>query len=111
MSTQAQIVAWTCFVVGTTLLLVGVVIGFYVTFKSTREHVKAKVDEAKQKIEELKTTALSAARADSASEPAAAAAASTAEAAKGPSSSCRESSPLSRWPRASRLCSSSSARR
>jgi len=28
MSTQAQIVAWTCFVVGTVLLLVGVVIGF-----------------------------------------------------------------------------------
>jgi hypothetical protein len=82
MSTQAQIVAWTCFVVGTVLLLVGVVIGFYVTFKTTGEHMKTKVDEAKQKIEELKTTAVSAARADSADEPAAAAAASTAEAAK-----------------------------
>jgi hypothetical protein len=83
MSTQAEIVAWTCFVVGTVLLLVGVVIGFYVTFKATREHVTAKVDEARQKIDELKTTAVSAARSDSASEPAAAAAASTAEAAKG----------------------------
>ena len=66
--------------VGTSFLLV---IGFYVTFRTTREHVKAKVDEAKEKIEELKTTALSAARSDGASEPAAAAAASTAEAAKG----------------------------
>jgi hypothetical protein len=82
MSTQAQIVAWTCFVVGTVLLLVGVALGFYVTFKKTGEHVQAKVDEAKQKIDELKTTAVSSARADSASEPAAAAAASTAEAAK-----------------------------
>jgi predicted histidine transporter YuiF (NhaC family) len=83
MSTQAEIVAWTCFVVGTVLLLVGVVIGFYVTFRNTRAQIQTKVEEAKQRIEELKTTALSAARADSASEPAAAAAASTAEAAKG----------------------------
>lgn len=83
MSTQAQIVAWTCFVVGTALLLVGVVIGFYVTFKNTREHMQTKVDEAKQKIDELKVTAVSAAKSDKANEPAAAAAASTAEAAKG----------------------------
>ena len=83
MSTQAEIVAWTCFVLGTVLLLVGVVLGFYVTFRSTREHVKAKMEQAKQKIDELKATAVSSAKADSANEPAAAAAASTAEAAKG----------------------------
>jgi hypothetical protein len=82
MSTQAEIVAWTCFAVGTGLLLVGVVIGFYVTFTAAREHVQTKVDEAKRKIEELKTTAVSAAQADRASEPAAAVAASTADAAK-----------------------------
>jgi predicted histidine transporter YuiF (NhaC family) len=82
MSTQAEIVAWTCFVVGTVLLLVGVIIGFYVTFKKAGEHAQKKVDEAKQRIEELRMTAVSAARADNASEPAAAAAASTAAAAK-----------------------------
>jgi len=82
MSTQAQIVAWTCFVVGTVLLFVGVIIGFYVTFKKAGEHVQTKVDEAKQRIEELKTAAVSAAQADSPSQPAAAAAASTAEAAQ-----------------------------
>jgi predicted histidine transporter YuiF (NhaC family) len=82
MSTQAEIVAWTCFVVGTALLVVGVVIGFYVTFRTAREQVQTKVDEAKRKVEELKTTAVAAARADSASAPAAAAAASTADSAK-----------------------------
>jgi uncharacterized protein YneF (UPF0154 family) len=81
-STQAEIVAWTCFVVGTVLLLVGVVIGFYVTFKRTTEDMKQKVDEAKQWIDELKVTAVTAAETDKASQPAAAAAASTAEAAK-----------------------------
>jgi hypothetical protein len=82
MSTQAEIVAWTCFVIGTALLLGGVFIGLYVTFKTAREHVRSKVDEARRKIDELKTTAVSAAQSDRASEPAAAAAASTAEAAK-----------------------------
>lgn len=82
MSTQAEVVAWTCFVVGTVLLLVGVVIGFYVTFKKTTEDMKQKVDEAKQWIDELKVTAVTAAETDKASQPAAAAAASSAEAAK-----------------------------
>lgn len=61
LTTQAQIVAWTCFIAGLVLLLSGVAIGLYLTFVRTKEEAQKKAEEAKAKIEELKQAAASAA--------------------------------------------------
>jgi hypothetical protein len=57
-SRSAEIVAWTCFVVGIVLLLAGVVIGLALSLKRTRDW-RQKVNEAKDKVDELKATAMS----------------------------------------------------
>jgi hypothetical protein len=68
MSASAQIVMWTCFVVGVVLLLSGVVIGLYLTFTAavtstaTSAQASGKVEQAKEAVETLMTTAVDAAQ-------------------------------------------------
>jgi len=55
--TQAQVVGWTCFVVGVVLLLGGVVVGLLVTLRQARrklEDAKTKLDHARAKLEEAR---------------------------------------------------------
>jgi hypothetical protein len=58
-SRSAEIVAWTCFVVGIVLLAAGLAIGLVLTLWRKRQDVKQKVEEAKDKVDELKATAMS----------------------------------------------------
>jgi hypothetical protein len=81
-SDSAEIVAWTCFVVGIVLLTAGVVMGLALTFWKHRQDVTKKVEEAKAKVDELKATAMSQTRATAGEAPAATAEAQAA-AAKG----------------------------
>jgi hypothetical protein len=60
LSTQAEIVAWACFIAGLVLLASGVAIGLYLTFVRTKEEAKNKAEEAKDRIDELKQAAASA---------------------------------------------------
>jgi hypothetical protein len=57
-SRSAEIVAWTCFVVGIGLLLAGVVIGLRLTFRKAVADVHEKVAALHDKIEDLKETAV-----------------------------------------------------
>ena len=59
MSRSAEIVAWTCFVVGIVLLFAGVAIGLALSFRKQAQDVKRKVDEALDKVDELKDMATS----------------------------------------------------
>ena len=59
MSRSAEIVAWTCFVVGIVLLFAGVAIGLALTFGKKVQDVKRKVEEAKDKVDQLRETAMS----------------------------------------------------
>jgi hypothetical protein len=55
--TQAQVVGWTCFVVGVALLVAGVVLGFAVSFRQARrsaDEARKKLDEATAKLEEAR---------------------------------------------------------
>jgi hypothetical protein len=58
-SRSAEIVAWTCFVVGIVLLLAGVLIGLVLTFRNTTKHVEHKMRQARAKVDELTETAVS----------------------------------------------------
>jgi hypothetical protein len=86
MSNSAFWVAWISFGLGAALLLAGVIIGLYMTFAGqvakAKEKVREKVNEAKAKIDELKTTAVMAAQTASESTTAATEASGAAEAAK-----------------------------
>lgn len=55
--TQAEIVAWTCFVVGITLVAGGVVIGLKISLGQAPrkpEDAKSKLDEARTKLDEVR---------------------------------------------------------
>jgi hypothetical protein len=58
-SRSAEIVAWSCFFVGVVLLFAGVAIGLALSFRKQARDVKEKVDEALDKVEELKDMATS----------------------------------------------------
>jgi hypothetical protein len=58
-SRSAEIVAWSCFFVGAVLLFAGVAIGLALSFRKQARDVKEKVDEALDKVEELKDMATS----------------------------------------------------
>ena len=59
MSHSAEIVAWTCFVVGILLLLAGVVIGLALTFRKATKQVEHKMRQVRHKVDELRDTAVS----------------------------------------------------
>ena len=59
MSRSAEIVAWTCFVVGIVLLLAGVLIGLALTFRKTTKQVEHKMRQVRAKVDELTETAVS----------------------------------------------------
>ena len=59
MSHSAEIVAWTCFVVGIVLLLAGVVIGLALTFRKATKQVEHKMRQVRAKVDELTETAVS----------------------------------------------------
>ena len=59
MSRSAEIVAWTCFVVGIALLLVGLLIGLALTFRKTTKQVEYKMRQVRAKVDELTETAVS----------------------------------------------------
>jgi uncharacterized membrane protein len=82
-SRSAEIVAWTCFVVGIVLLFAGVAIGLALSFRKQAQDVKRKVDEALDKVDELKDMATSGWLKASADESAAATAEMKAGEAKG----------------------------
>jgi hypothetical protein len=58
-SHSAEIVAWTCFVVGIALLLAGVVIGLALTFRKATKQVEHKMRQVRAKVDELTETAVS----------------------------------------------------
>jgi hypothetical protein len=58
-SHSAEIVAWTCFVVGILLLLAGVVIGLALTFRKATKQVEHKMRQVRAKVDELTETAVS----------------------------------------------------
>ena len=58
MSSSAEIVAWTCFVVGIVLLFAGVLIGLALTFRKTTKEVQEKMRVLRGKVDELKDTAI-----------------------------------------------------
>jgi hypothetical protein len=58
-SRSAEIVAWSCFFVGVVLLFAGVAIGLALSFRKQAQDVKQKVDEALDKVDELKDMATS----------------------------------------------------
>jgi hypothetical protein len=74
MSQNAEIVAWVCFGFGALILLFGVVLALYLSFKKTTQDVSAKVKDAETKVEQLKDTAVAGAE-NPASDPGAATAA------------------------------------
>ena len=59
MSHSAEIVAWTCFVVGILLLLAGIVIGLALTFRKATKQVEHKMRQVRAKVDELTETAVS----------------------------------------------------
>ena len=59
MSSSAEIVAWACFVVGIVLLFAGVVIGLALTFRKATKHVEHTMRQLRNKVDELKDTAVS----------------------------------------------------
>ena len=73
-SSSAEIVAWTCFVVGLVLLIAGVLVGLALTFRKTTKDVKDKVMQLRSKVDELKETAINGSLKASADEQAASAA-------------------------------------
>jgi hypothetical protein len=73
-SRSAEIVAWTCFVVGIVLLLAGVLIGLGLTFRKTTKEVHEKMRVLRGKVDELKDTAINGSLKASADEQAASAA-------------------------------------
>jgi hypothetical protein len=81
-SRSAEIVAWACFVVGIVLLFAGVLIGLALTFWKRTQDVKQKVEEAKDKVDQLKATAMSGSLKATADQEAAASAESMAAEAK-----------------------------
>ncbi len=71
MSSHAEIVAWICFGIGAVFVLVGAGIGVRLSWlissqpsPVTAKGVGAKVEEAKENVEQLKTSAVNAAAAD-----------------------------------------------
>ena len=58
MSRSAEIVAWTCFVVGIVLLFAGVVIGLALTFRKATKDVQEKVMKLRAQVDDLKETAV-----------------------------------------------------
>jgi hypothetical protein len=58
-SRSAEIVAWTCFVVGIALLLAGVLIGLALTFRRATKQVEHKMRQVRAKVDELTETAVS----------------------------------------------------
>ena len=74
MSRSAEIVAWTCFVVGIVLLFAGVLIGLALTFRKTTKEVQEKMRVLRGKVDELKDTAINGSLKASPDEQAAAAA-------------------------------------
>jgi hypothetical protein len=58
-SRSAEIVAWTCFVVGIALLLVGLLIGLALTFRKTTRQIEHKMRQVRAKVDELTETAVS----------------------------------------------------
>jgi Tfp pilus assembly protein PilO len=73
-SRSAEIVAWTCFVVGIVLLLAGVLIGLALTFRKATKEVQEKMRVLRGKVDELKDTAINGSLKASADEQAASAA-------------------------------------
>ena len=73
-SRSAEIVAWTCFVVGIVLLFAGVLIGLALTFRKTTKEVQAKLKVLRGKVDDLKDTAINGSLKASADEQAASAA-------------------------------------
>ena len=59
MSSSAEIVAWACFVVGIVLLFAGVLIGLALTFRRATKQVEHKMKQVRNKVDELKETAVS----------------------------------------------------
>ena len=59
MSRSAEIVAWVCFVIGIALLLAGVVIGLALTFRRATKEVEHKMRQVRNKVDDLKDTAVS----------------------------------------------------
>jgi hypothetical protein len=57
-SRSAEIVAWTCFVVGIVLLLAGVVIGFALSFGKATKDVQEKVMRLRGQVDDLEETAV-----------------------------------------------------
>ena len=82
MGRSAEIVAWTCFVVGIVLLFAGVLIGLALTFRKTTKDVRDKVMQLRTKVDELKETAINGSLKASADEQAASAAETQAAEAK-----------------------------
>jgi 3-hydroxyacyl-CoA dehydrogenase len=87
MSTNADIVAWICFVVGIAMLGAGVVLGLVLGFRKTAKSVTAKdatakLEEAKQHVADLKDTAVTSATQANPNEAAARAATNSADAAE-----------------------------
>jgi hypothetical protein len=57
-SRSAEIVAWTCFVIGIVLLFAGVVIGFALSFRKTTKDVQEKVMRLRGQVDDLKDSAV-----------------------------------------------------
>jgi hypothetical protein len=73
-SRSAEIVAWTCFVVGIVLLFAGVLIGLALTFRKAAKEVQEKMKVLRRKVDELKDTAINGSLKPSADEQSASAA-------------------------------------
>jgi hypothetical protein len=114
LSGSAKAVAWICFIVGIVLLLAGVLIGLWVTFKTpatkAADEAKKKIEDAKRLVDSLRTTAVQASLTEEADANAQAAAEGTARQRR--ASWTRSAASSAHFPRTcgSLACSSSSAR-
>jgi hypothetical protein len=57
-SRSAEIVAWTCFVIGIVLLFAGVVIGFALSFRKATKDVQERVMRLRGQVDDLRETAV-----------------------------------------------------
>jgi hypothetical protein len=80
---DAKAVAWVCFGLGIVLVVVGVVIGLYLSFTKTKKDVEKKVEEAAQHIDNAKQAALTGSSFEGVNQAAAGQASQESEAAKG----------------------------
>jgi hypothetical protein len=87
MSSQAEIVSWACFVIGAALVVIGLLIGLYLTFRKTVQETKQRLEEkandVRRQINSLQTIAVDAASTAQANPAQATAATGAGEAAKG----------------------------